>query len=193
VVGPTGAVGPTGVTGQIGATGPQGPIGATGAVGATGATGAGATGSTGATGATGATGSSPASEYAYIYNVSAQFVTLGNAVSFDSNGLLSSNITHNLGSSFIFVNVSGLYKIEFSTSGAQANQFSVFLNGVSATGSRFGTATPNTQNTGVVLLNLNAGDVIQLNNTGSPSSVNLPAFNGGSLPAVNAFVLITKL
>jgi hypothetical protein len=120
-------------------------------------------------------------------------VTLGNAVSFDSNGPLSSGITHNPGSSFIFVNISGTYMIQFSASGLQTNQFSVYVNGVSAAGSRYGAATASTQNNGMVIVNLTAGDVVQLNNTGSGGSTNLASNTGGTLSAVNASILITKL
>jgi hypothetical protein len=132
-------------------------------------------------------------EYAYIYNVSGQFITLGNAVTFDSNGPISSGITHNPGSSFIFINVSGNYKIEFSGTATQTSQFSVYRNGVSVPGSRYGTPTAGTQNHGAVIVAIIAGDVIQLNNTGSSGHLNLTANTGGTLSAVNASVLITKL
>lgn len=196
--GATGATGIAGATGVTGATGMNGATGATGAgiTGATGATGNnGATGSTGMAGATGATGpaGSLASEYAYIYNTSAQFVTLGNSVTFDSNGPLSSGITHNLGTSFIFVNTTGLYRIEFSASASQASQFSIYVNGVSVAGSRYGSATTSTQNSGMVLVSLAAGDVVQLNNTGSSGSLNLAANTGGTLAAVNASIMIMKI
>ncbi|MGZ4033435.1 MAG: BclA C-terminal domain-containing protein [Bacteroidia bacterium] len=214
VTGPTGLTGATGIAGAAGSTGANGATGATGATGTAGAAGStGANGSTGPTGLTGATGAvgptgaagingtngatgptgSASSEYAYIYNTSAQFVTLGNAVTFDANGLMSPNITHSAGSSFIFINVSGVYKFEFSASGVQTNQFSIYQNGVSATGSRYGSATANTQNEGFVILNVTAGDVIQLNNTGSSGSINLSGNTGGTLPSVNASILITKL
>ena len=192
----TGPTGPSGGTGNTGLTGPTGPSGANGAAGATGPTGAngtaGATGPTGPSGATGATGSL-AGEYAYIYNTSAQFVTLGNAVTFDTNGMLTSNIIHSAGSSFIFVNTPGTYEIEFSASGVQSNQFSIFLNGVSIPGSRYGSGAGTQQTTGFVIVTLSAGDVIQLNNTGSSGSINLAANTGGTLAAVNASVMIIKL
>jgi hypothetical protein len=91
------------------------------------------------------------------------------------------------------VNVAGLYEIEFTGAANTTSQFSVYVNGVSASGSRYGTATASTQNSGRVLVNLNAGDVIQLNNTGSSGSLNLVTNTGGTLPAVNASILIKKL
>lgn len=192
--GTTGATGSTGTTGATGITGPTGFIGAPGSAGVTGSTGTtGTTGATGSTGVTGPTGAGLGGEYAYIYNVAAQFVTLGNAVSFDTNGPLSGGITHNAGSSFIFVNVAGLYRIEFIASASQASQFSVYVNGVSAAGSRYGAAAASSQNNGIVLLNLAAGDVVQLNNTGSSGSLNLVANTGGTQAAVNASILIMKI
>jgi hypothetical protein len=195
--GAAGPTGPTGANGAAGATGATGVAGANGATGATGPSGAnginGANGATGPTGPTGPSGSGGASEYAYIYNMGAQFVTLGNAVTFDTNGPMSSGITHSVGSSFIFVNVAGLYRIDWTGCALQTNQFSVYVNGVSSAGSRYGAATANSHNQGFVLLNLNAGDVIQLNNTGSSGSLNLQANTGGTLPAVNASILIQKL
>ncbi len=189
--GANGAAGPTGPSGANGAAGPTGPSGANGAAGVTGA--AGPIGANGATGVTGATGVGSGGEYAYIYNLSAQFVTLGSAVTFDSNGLLSSGITHNPGSSFIFVNISGIYSIQYTAAALQTNQFSIYVNGVSTAGSRYGEATTNSQNSGRVIVSLSVGDVIQLNNTGSAGSTNLNANIAGSLAAVNASILITKL
>lgn len=214
--GPTGAngaagpTGPTGLTGNAGATGPTGPSGANGAAGPTGPSGAngingtagatgptgpsgGPAGPTGPTGATGATGTGGIAEYAYIYNTSSQFVTNGNAVMFDANGQMTSGITHNPGASFIFVNTPGTYEIQYNVISTNSNQFSVYVNGVSATGSRYGTVTSSAQNSGMVIVTLAAGDVVQLYNTGSPGSTSLPANAGGSLPAVNAGILITKL
>lgn len=208
VAGAMGATGPTGNNSANGATGPTGPSGFNGPAGPTGPSGAnginGTNGATGATGVTGPTGSAGAGEYAYIYNTTNQFVTLGNAVSFSSNGLLSSGITHNPGSSFIFINVAGVYKIEYGTTSVQECTFSVYQNGVSVAGSRNGTSGPTTtaspppttagvQNNGAVIINVNAGDVIQLNNTGSTGSTNLTINAGGTLTNVNAWIMISKL
>jgi BclA C-terminal domain len=154
---------------------------------------AGSQGIQGIQGIQGVQGASASSEYAYIYNTTAQFVPLGNAVPFGANGVMTSGITHSPGSSFIFVNITGVYKIEFSASASQANQFSIFINGVSAAGSRYGTATASVQNTGSVIISLIAGDVVQLNNTGSPGSLNLLANTGGTQAAVNSSIMITKL
>jgi hypothetical protein len=152
-----------------------------------------ATGPQGIQGIQGVQGPAGATEYAYIYNTSAQFVSLGNAVSFDANGMSTSGITHTPGSTFIFVNITGVYKIEFSVSSLQTSQFSIYRNGLSVTGSRYGTATAATQNTGAAILSLTAGDVVQLNNTGSSTSVNLVLNTGGTQTAVNASIMITKL
>lgn len=206
--GTNGAAGPTGPTGFAGPAGPTGPSGANGAAGPTGPSGAnginGSNGATGVTGPTGPSGSGGASEYAYIYNTSNQFVTLGSAVTFSNNGPMSANITHNPGSSFIFINVSGVYKIEYGTTSLQECTFSIFQNSVTVPGSRNGTCPPTTtaspppttggvQNNGAVIINVNAGDVIQLNNAGSTGSTNLTINSGGTLTNVSAWILISKL
>jgi hypothetical protein len=205
LTGNNGATGPTGLTGNNGPAGPTGPSGANGAAGPTGPSGAnGINGSNGATGATGPSGVAGTSEYAYVYNTSNQFVTLGASVSFNTNGPMSANITHNPGSSFIFILSSGVYKIEYSVTSLQECQFSIYHNGVSVPGSRYGTSSNNlptgpaptttgVQNTGMIIVSVTAGDVIQLNNMGSSGSTNLTTNAGGSLTAVSASILITKL
>ena len=127
-------------------------------------------------------------EYAYVYNTSAKLIAAGGAVNFETNGPISSGITHTPGSSFIFVNTTGVYKIEFSVSGTTANQFDI-----SVGGSRYGSASASQQNTGFLIVNLTAGSVILLNNSSASSSVNLAANTGGTLEAVNASILITQL
>jgi hypothetical protein len=153
----------------------------------------GATGPQGPQGVQGPAGPSTVTEYAYIYNTSSQFAAVGNAITFDTNGPLSANITHNAGSSFIFVNVAGRYRIDFSVSANLVNQISVFVNGASSAGSRYGTNTANAQNNGFIIVNLLAGDVVQLNCTGSPAGINLNTNIGGTLPAVNASLMIMKM
>ncbi|CAN5237446.1 hypothetical protein BH09BAC2_BH09BAC2_11800 [soil metagenome] len=127
-------------------------------------------------------------EYAYIYNTSAQLITSGNAITFNTNGPMSSGITHNTGTSFIFINTTGLYKIEFSVSASQANQIAM-----SVGGGRYGSATAGQQNTGFVIVNIVAGSVILLNNSGSSGSIILVTNTGGTLEAVNASIIITQL
>lgn len=67
----------------------------------------GPTGDTGPTGA-GATGFG-LSQYAYIYNLTAQPIPIEADVPFDTNGILTSGITHTPGSTMIQILTSGIY------------------------------------------------------------------------------------
>ncbi|HTF05234.1 MAG TPA: collagen-like protein [Bacteroidia bacterium] len=201
--GPTGATGangingvglpgPTGATGSNGTNGATGPAGPTGVAGTNGTNGA--TGATGPTGATGAAGSGGNSEYAYIYNTTNQFVLANAAVTFSTNGPMTSGIAHNPGAQYMFVNTAGVYKIEFSVTTTQVSQFAIYKNGAAVAGTRYGTGNTNGQNTGFVILALAAGDQIELYNSGSTGgSVNLVTNAGGTLAAVSASIMFTKL
>jgi len=194
--GATGATGPQGNAGAPGATGAAGETGATGPQGDSGATGAtGAQGDTGVTGATGATGASGAglSEYGYIYNLVPQVVAIEADILFDSNGVLSSGITHPPGTSVIVITTSGTYEIEFDVSGVEPNQFSLFVNGSPVSGATFGSGAGTQQNTGDVIVNLSAGDVITLRNHSSAAAVTLQTLAGGTQTNVNASILLRKL
>jgi BclA C-terminal domain len=154
----------------------------------------GATGSTGATGATGATGSAGGlSQYAYVYNTGAQTVPVGAAVVFDTNGILTGGIAHSAGLAPITVTDPGNYKVAFSVSGVEPNQFTVFLNGVPLTGATYGSGAGTQQNNGQVIVALVAGDVLTLQNFTSAAAVTLQTLAGGTQPNVNASVLIEKL
>jgi hypothetical protein len=161
LTGPIGATGATGVTSPTGATGLTGATGDTGATGGTGTTGIGVigntgpTGATGATGATGTTGNTGATgpiylAYAYIYNTSSQTVLAGGSVTFDSNGPIfggiadpGGGITHVAAppSSSIFIEFAGTYSINFFVSGTAANQFTLFINGVAAPSTVYGSGS----------------------------------------------------
>jgi hypothetical protein len=120
---------------------------------------------------------------------------------------MSSGITHTTNSFIIQVNVAGLYRIEYSVSltttgpGGGVN-FPVALlvndgNGFTeVTGSRYsaGVGTVNsgtilTQDTGMVLVNLSAGDSLELVNVGS----NTLTFQSATPNVVNASILIQQL
>ncbi len=148
----------------------------------------------GATGSTGATGPSGGglSSYAYIYNVSAQTVPIQSAVMFDSNGVLY-GVTHALGSASFRVIGSGAYNVAFSISGAEPSQFALFVNGVVAPGSIYGSGAGTQQNNGQITLMLAAGDSLTIVNYSSAAAVTLPSFTGGSQANVNASVSIQKL
>jgi hypothetical protein len=195
VTGLTGATGGIGPTGGTGSTGPTGPTGVTGPTGATGGTGpTGATGVTGPTGATGSTGSSPVEAFAYVYNQSPQVVATESAVIFDSNGLATAGLTHTLGTAPIVVGVAGIYRVTFSVSGMEPNQFAVYVDGVFVVpGSDYGSGAGTQQNVGQVLVALNPGDTITLVNQGSATAVTLAPFVGGESINVNASIMIERV
>ena len=157
-----------------------------------GATGAdGAVGATGAKGDTGATGGS-ISAFAYVYNTAAQTVALASEVLFDSNGALK-GVEHLLNSGTIKIVEAGTYLISFSISGTEANQFAIFVNGVVASGSIYGTGAGTQPNNGQVILVLNSNSLLTLVNYTSAAAVGLQALAGGSKANVNASVVIQRL
>ncbi|MDB6124937.1 MAG: triple helix repeat-containing collagen [Pedosphaera sp.] len=193
--GPQGIKGDKGATGPTGATGPAGPAGVKGATGAMGPVGpTGPAGTNGATGATGPAGSG-SSQYGYIYNLSAQVVPLETAINFSSTGIHTAGITHGLGSSSIIVVNKGDYKVTFSVSGTEPNQFALFLNGVAVGETVYGSGAGTQQNSGQAILAIGANDVLTLRNHTSAAAVTLAATPpiGGTVAAVNASVLIQKL
>ena len=153
--GPTGTIGPLGPTGVRGTTGLQGTRGVTGPGGTNGTDGSrGTTGSRGPTGTAGTAGSSGASQYAYIYNVSAANVLVEADVTFDSNGVLTSGFTHTAGTAPITVVSTGVYEVTFSVSGTEASQFGLFVNGTLVPGTIYGSAAATQQNDGQAIFTL---------------------------------------
>jgi len=202
-VGPQGVAGPTGATGTTGAVGPQGVAGPAGAVGATGTTGAvgatgangvaGPTGATGTTGATGATGSAGGiGGYAYVFNNSAEVVAIEAPIAFDQNGPLL-GITHAPGNPGVVIGSAGTYSIQYSVSGVEPGQFSLFVNGAPILNSIYGSGAGTQQNSGLLILSLSANDVLTLVNHSSAAAVTLQTLAGGTQNNVNASLLILKL
>ncbi len=191
--GPAGPIGPPGTNGLdatngfVGPAGPAGPKGDTGAVGPA--------GPAGPAGTNGVNGTSGSSQYAYIYNVSAQVVPLETAVTFSGNGIGTAGFVHGLGSSDISVINEGVYKVTFSVSGTEPNQFALFINGVPVAESVYGSGAGTQQNTGQAILAIGANDVITLVNHTSAAAVTLAAAPpiGGTVTAVNASILFQKL
>ncbi|QWH38240.1 BclA C-terminal domain-containing protein [Bacillus mycoides] len=202
--GPLGPTGPTGITGATGPSGgPPGPTGPTGITGATGPSGGppGPTGPTGITGAAGSTGptgpsglpTSGLSQYAYVFNTAAQVVALQAPILFNSHGKITSGFTHTLGTSQMTVINAGDYKISFSVSGVEPNQFALFLNGAPVTNSVYGSGAGTQQNNGQTVLTLAAGDILTLNNHTSAAAVTLQTLAGGTQTNINASIVIEKL
>lgn len=192
--GPQGLQGPQGAGGLIGPQGPQGTVGVAGPQGPAGPAGAiGPIGLTGATGPAGAAGTNGLSQYAYIYNTGAQTVALEADVSFDNNGVITPGITHSPGTASVVLVNAGVYKVTFSVSGSQPSQFALFLNGALVPGSVYGSGAGTQQNTGQVLIQIGAGDVLTLKNHTSSAGVDLQTLAGGTQANANASLAIEKL
>ena len=195
--GAAGTPGVTGATGPGGPVGPSGPAGTTGATGADGPTGAtGATGPTGGTGAAGATGpAGPAApaEFAYIYNLDPTTVAQEADVTFSNNGVIFGGIMHAPGTAQITGFSGGTYKVTFSVSGTEQNQFALFRNGALVPGTIYGSGAGTQQNTGQAIILLAAPDVLTVRNHTSTAAVGLAPLIGGTQASVNASVAIEKL
>jgi hypothetical protein len=127
--------------------------------------------------------------------VSAQVVPLETAVTFSDNGIGTAGFAHGLGSPNITVINEGAYKVTFSVSGTEPNQFALFINGVVVAESVYGSGAGTQQNTGQAILAIEANDVITLVNHTSAAAVTLAAAPpiGGTATAVNASILFQKL
>lgn len=187
------ASGTNGTTGAAGEPGPKGDTGAPGPKGDTGAAGPkGDTGEPGPKGDTGEAGSAAAVGYGYIYNEGAQVVAIEAPVSFDSTGAIS-NVTHAPGTSNITFIEGGTFAIEFTVSGVEPNQFALFVNGTPVEGGVFGSGAGTQQNSGTVITQVAAGDVLTLVNHSSAAAVTLQTLAGGTQANVNASITIQRL
>lgn len=206
--GPTGATGATGATGPAGGPpGPQGPVGPQGNTGPQGATGSqgvpgpqgaqGVQGNPGPPGSTGATGAQgPAGgfiEYAYIYNLGAQVIPIEADIPFDTNGPLTSGITHTPSSSITTLVSAGTYMTTFSVSGVEPNQFTLYLNGLPLAGTTYGSGAGTQQNTGQCIFTAPSGSALTLRNHSSAAAVTLQTLAGGTQVNVNASLLIARV
>ncbi|MEI9814129.1 MAG: hypothetical protein WDO18_16445 [Acidobacteriota bacterium] len=112
---------------------------------------------------------------------------------FDTNGVLSSGIFHAPGNTVIEIGTAGTYKIAFTLSGVEPNQFGLFQNGAPIAGAIYGSGAGTQQNGGQVLVTVAAGDVITLRNHTSAAATTLQTLAGGTQINVNASVLIERL
>jgi hypothetical protein len=114
-------------------------------------------------------------------------------VVFDTNGILTGGITHTAGLAPITVSQPGDYKISFSISGVEPNQFTVFVNAVPLTGSTYGSGAGTQQNVGQAIVTLAMGDVLTIQNYTSAAAVTVQSLAGGTQTSVNASVVIEEL
>ena len=122
-------------------------------------------------------------------------VPLEAAVTLSDTGVHTAGITHALGSAAVVIVNAGDYKLVFSVSGTEPNQFGFFLNGIAVPQSVYGSGAGTQQNTGQVILAIQANDILTLRKHSSASAVTLAAAPpiGRTASAVNAFILIEKL
>ena len=146
----------------------------------------------GATGPQGPAGPAGQPNYGYVYNVSAQTVAIEAPVIFDSNGPLS-GFTHTAPAAAIGVLSEGMYLIDFSASGTQADQFALTDNGTVIPGTTYGSGAGTQQNTGQVIVILAAGDVVTVVNHSSAAAIGLATTIGGTQANVNASIVIEQL
>ncbi|MEK4893948.1 hypothetical protein MHH74_28255 [Bacillus sp. FSL M7-0996] len=87
----------------------------------------------------------------------------------------------------------GDYKISFSVSGVEPNQFTLFLNGAPVTNSVYGSGAGTQPNNEQTILTLAAGDVLTLHNHTSAAAATLQSLADGTQTNVNASIVIEKL
>ena len=73
---------------------------------------------------------------------------------------MTAGITHGPGDAGIQLVNAGTYKVTFSVSGIEPSQMALFVNGVAASGTVYGSGAGTQQNTGQAILILGAGDVL---------------------------------
>jgi hypothetical protein len=198
--GPTGAAGRNGVDGTNGSNGANGANGAVGQPGLAGTNGVngtpGGTGQTGQNGQDGAPGQpGPAAtiDYAYVYDMSGQTVAPDGSVTFNSDGIKTSGITHSAASSNVVLASAGTFKVEMSVLGSDQNQFGLFLNGVAIPGGTFGETGSDRQTNGQTIIVVTAGAVLTLRNETPATPITLNNQAGGTIPTVDASLLIERL
>ncbi len=135
----------------------------------------------------------PSPEIAYIYNLTPTIIFFEEDIPFDTNGSLTGGFIHIPGSTDITIINTGMYKVNFSVSGVEPNQFTLFLNGIPLPGSTYGSAAGTQQNNGQVVFFASAFDILTLRNHSSSSAVTLSSAIGGMESSVNSSIIIQKL
>jgi hypothetical protein len=120
-------------------------------------------------------------------------VQVGDDVAFDTDGVMTSGITHTPGTAGIHLVNAGTYKVTFSVSATESNQMALYVTGVLVPGSTYGSGAGTQQNTGQAIVTVPAGAVLTLRNHTSAAAVGLQPAAGGSAPSANASIAIEKL
>lgn len=160
---------------------------ATGLTGPTGETGV--TGPTGDTGATGPAGG--IADYAYVYSTLITPIPPSDGILFNTNGTMTSGISHAGNFPYIYFGMAGTYKVTFTvtaTTAAASFKWGLAINNVLVPGASY-TAPAATQNiTGQAIISVNDGaSLTVLNLTSSPATL------VGDGSSTTASVLIEKL
>jgi hypothetical protein len=181
-----------GVPGVQGAMGPQGPAGGDGPMGLP--------------GRDGVSGGADA-VYSYASNASSETIHRGGVLTFDTAGPHLGVISFASGTGAFTVGPAGVYKVTFWALADDDNQFDLRVNGqVPTTGMVIFGALAHTPTSGTAVLNLDAGDVVTLQNTasiGAAASVDdgllegdvrlSTQVGGASTASMNASIIIEQL
>ena len=188
LVGLTGAIGPAGVTGLAGLVGAQGIQGLIGSIGIQGIQGV-----VGPQGVTGIAGPPGVTEYAYVYNSTAEVVAVNAPVNFDANGPISADISHAPGSPITTLTNAGTYSVQWFISSVEPCQFTLFVNGEAILSTCYGSGAGTQQNTGRAIINVPANASLELRNHVSAAAVTLQTLAGGTAANINASLIILLL
>jgi hypothetical protein len=93
----------------------------------------------------------------------------------------------------IVVGNTGDYRINFSVTAIEPNQFGLTVNGLETPQSTYGSGAGTQQNTGQLITHLNAGDALTLRNVGSFTGVQLQPSAGGNRMNVDASIIVEQL
>ncbi|MCK9574406.1 MAG: collagen-like protein [Clostridia bacterium] len=128
-----------------------------------------------------------------MYNNTTQTVAVGTDVTFSTNGRIVGSITHVAGASTIVVNETGDYDITYTVTTALegTGQFSLFLNGIVVTGTRFGTVGDEV--VGSVIIRITTGDTLTLRNDLTLVPIVLATTTGGTLQVENASITLKRI
>ena len=129
-----------------------------------------------------------------MYNTQVETIPVGAAIPFQYNQVLH-NITHNPGDSFITVLRDGLYLFSYNIIFDQPCQIALFINGVLDASTVNGNNSGATITTNTQLINLKAGDTVEMRNwkSNSPITLAFPAAGDQTLPTTNADFTIFKI
>ncbi|MFZ7131773.1 MAG: hypothetical protein ACOWWR_05390 [Eubacteriales bacterium] len=111
---------------------------------------------------------------------------------FSTNGALF-GLNHIINTSQITITSDGIYAVWFTVAGTEANQFTLFQNGVEVSESIYGSGDITQPNPGMVIIDATTGDILSIKNHTSLTSVNLQDTAGGTQTNVNASIMILKI